>query len=116
MANMELPNDVVRWEDIKVRDASGTVVPAAAGDVFTATSGDPTLYGAVVGTNPKTSNPGVGVNALIFATLKGPALPFKITDSAGLTAFTSDPIDIVEDTTATSLGIAPASSNDVAQA
>src|ERR1700692_283601 len=115
MPNIQLKNDVLRWIDIKTLGVSGEFEPAPPGDVDTVVSGDPTLYGAVVGINPKTNNTAVGINALIVATIKGPALPFVISDSAGLVAFTSDQIHIVVDITPHAVGLDMTSTDDVPQ-
>ena len=87
MANYELANDSIDDIMITVNDAAGTVVPAPAGDVFTAVSGDPTMLTAVIGTMP--SGPNAGAPSLRINAVKQlfSNITVTVSDADGLQSF-----------------------------
>jgi hypothetical protein len=98
MANFELLDDTVAAIAIHTVDAAGDVVPAPAGDIFSAVSSDPTKLTATIGTMP--SGPMKGAVALIIAGLVKIAsgLTVTITDTSALTSAVLT-VDIVADLT-----------------
>lgn len=98
MANFELANDTVAWIPIHVVDASGDVVPAPSGDVFSAVSSDATMMTAVIGVMP--SGPSAGAVALSLTPMvkAASALTVKVTDTSALTEADLT-VDIVGDLT-----------------
>ena len=98
MANFELADDTVAAIAIHTVDAAGDVVPAPAGDVFSAVSSDSTKMTAMIGTMP--SGPMAGAVALILTPLVklAPGLSATVTDTAALTMEVL-PVDIVADLT-----------------
>ena len=107
---ISLPNDVIRTIPILAENNEGVKEPAPAGDVFTATSSDPTKLNAAIGADAG-GNPTVMINALV-RTASG--LTLTVSDSAGLKSI-SDTVTIVEDVTPTQLGLDEASATDVPQ-
>ncbi len=98
MANFELADDTVAAIAIHTVDGAGDVVPAPAGDVFSAVSSDSTKMTAAIGTMP--SGPMAGAVALILTPLVklAPGLSATVTDTAALTMEVL-PVDIVADLT-----------------
>ena len=98
MANFELADDTVAAIAIHVTDASGVVVPAPVGDIFSALSSDGTKLTATIGAMP--SGPMVGAVALILTPMVKLAsgLTVTVTDTSALTSFVLM-VDIVMDLT-----------------
>ena len=110
MANLQLPNDVVRTIPILANDAAGDVVPAPTGDTFSVVSSNPASLNAVIG-QTVSGAPAVVINALVQVS---PGLSFTVSDSAGLAAFTEN-VDIVQDTAPKAIGLDLAGETDAAQ-
>jgi hypothetical protein len=120
-ANIQLKNDQILTLPIVVDDANGDVVPAPAGDVDTVVSNNPASLHAVLGATTvaftlnnvsfPVGSPAAVINALVQVS---PGLSFTITDTAGLVADVQG-VDIVPDTTPTSINTNPANSTSVPQ-
>jgi hypothetical protein len=104
MANFQLADDTVASIAIHVVDAAGDVVPAVAGDVFTAISSDPTKMTSVIGIMP--SGPLMGLPAVILTPMVKVALNQTVTisDSGGLHSFVLI-VDVVADLTPKSIAL-----------
>jgi hypothetical protein len=104
--NFELKNDTVATIPIVTEDAAGNVVPATAGDTFTAVSSLPASLGVAV-TN----------NALVLTPLvqASPGLTVTVSDADGLTAATLT-VDIVPDLSPTQVVLETADATTVPQA
>jgi hypothetical protein len=100
VAAYELKNDRVATIAILVRDNAGDVVPAPAGDVFSALSSNPASLRVEIGADAN------GAPAVVLTPLvrQSPGLSFTVSDSSGLTAFT-EPVDIVEDLAPKAIGL-----------
>jgi hypothetical protein len=110
MANLQLMNDQVLTIGILAIDDVGQTVPAPAGDVFTVVSSNPASLNAMIGATAS-GQPAVVLNALVQVS---PGLSFTVSDSAGLAVF-DEAVDIVDDFTATAIGLDLANSTSVAQ-
>jgi hypothetical protein len=95
MPNFELKNTQVATVGIVARDADGDIVPAPAGDVFSAVSSDPASLGVAV-----------NGNNTVWTPLKRAAAGITVTvsDSAGL-AVDVQIVDIVADLTPKTVGL-----------
>lgn len=110
MPNFELPNDEVVTITIQTTNASGTVEPVPAGDVFTVVSSNPASLGATVGQDAG-GNPAVVLTPLVAAS---PNITITVSDSAGLAALTQL-VDIVTDVTDTNIILDLADAKHVSQ-
>lgn len=110
MANTLIQNDKIYTFTIHVEDASGDLVPAIAGDVYTVVSSNPASLSAVVGTDAAGA-PAVVVNALVAA---GTDYTVTTSDSSGLKAATNV-FDIVADTAPMALVLDLVDATTVAQ-
>jgi len=110
MPNFELASDEVATVTILVRDGAGDIVPAPAGDVFTAASSSPSL-GVAVGPDAH-GNPAVVMTPMVVAS---PGISVTVSDSAGLAAFTQA-VDIVADKAPKAIGLDIAGAVETPQA
>ena len=114
MPNIELLNDQVSFFPIVTRDAAGNVVPAAAGDVDSVVSSNPTSLGMAIGALPTAQGAyPAGAVALVVTPLValsnpsngGGSISAQLTDTAGLPMAQAYLFDIVADLTPKNVGL-----------
>ncbi len=110
MANFELLNDEVVTIPILTDDAAGAAVPPPSGDVFTATSSNPTSLGVAIGATASGA-PAVVLTPLVQVS---PGLVVTVSDSKGLSSFALT-VDIVADTTPKAIILDIADATEVSQ-
>jgi hypothetical protein len=109
MANFELPNDEVVSIPISTADAAGTIEPSPPNDTFSAVSSNPASLGASV--SVVAGNPMLVLTPLVQVS---PGITVTVSDSAGL-AQAALVVDIVADTTDTTIVLNTAAATEVSQ-
>lgn len=114
MANIELRDDQISYIPIVTRDAAGTIVPAAAGDVDSVVSSNPASLGMTIGALPAALGAyPAGAVALELTPLVvesdsgngGGSISAQLTDSAGLPMTMPYLFDVVQDLSPSTVGL-----------